>query len=41
MDIRMGGTTRRNDAQDIEPVAYFDVDGFTAVGANEPHGRSA
>ena len=41
MDIRMGGTTRRNDAQDIEPVAYFDVDGFTVVAANEPHGRSA
>ena len=32
MDIRIGGTTRRGDAQDIEPMAYFDVANFKTIG---------
>ena len=32
MDIRIGGTTRRGDPQDIEPMAYFDVASFKVIG---------
>ena len=32
MSIRTGGTTRRGDAQDIEPMAYFDVANFKVIG---------
>ena len=32
MDIRMGGSTRRNDPQDIEPMVYFDVSKFRVLG---------
>ena len=32
MDVRIGGSTRRGDAQDIEPMAYFDVASFKAIG---------
>ena len=32
MDIRIGGTTRRGDPQDIEPMAYFDVANFKVIG---------
>ena len=32
MDIRIGGSTRRGDAQDIEPMAYFDVASFKTIG---------
>ena len=31
MDIQTGGTTRRGDPQDIEPVAYFDVASFKVI----------
>ena len=31
MDIRTGGTTRRGDPQDIEPMAYFDVASFKVI----------
>ena len=31
MDIQTGGTVRRGDPQDIEPVAYFDVDSFKVI----------
>lgn len=31
MDIRMGGSTRRNDPQDIEPVVHFGIDQFKAI----------
>lgn len=32
MTIQMGGTLRRGDPQDIEPVAYFDVASFRVIG---------
>ena len=32
MDIRIGGTMRRGDPQDIEPMAYFDVANFKVIG---------
>ena len=31
MDIQTGGTMRRGDPQDIEPVAYFDVASFKVL----------
>ena len=31
MDIQTGGTVRRGDPQDIEPVAYFDVAAFKVI----------
>jgi len=31
MDIQTGGTMRRGDPQDIEPVAYFDVASFKVI----------
>ena len=31
MDIQAGGTMRRGDPQDIEPVAYFDVASFKVI----------
>ena len=31
MDIRTGGTLRRGDPQDIEPMAYFDVAQFRVL----------
>ncbi len=31
MDIQTGGSTRRNDPQDIEPMAYFDVSAFKVL----------
>ena len=31
MDIRTGGTMRRGDPQDIEPMAYFDVAQFRVL----------
>lgn len=31
MDVRMGGSTRRNDPQDIEPMVYFPVDAFKVI----------
>ena len=31
MDIKTGGTVRRGDPQDIEPVAYFDVATFKVI----------
>lgn len=30
-DIRMGGSTRRNDPQDMEPMAYFDISEFRVI----------
>jgi len=31
MDIQTGGTMRRGDPQDIEPMAYFDVASFKVI----------
>ena len=31
MDIQTGGTMRRGDPQDIEPVAYFDMASFKVI----------
>jgi hypothetical protein len=31
MDVQLGGTVRRGDAQDIEPMVYFDVAKFRVL----------
>ena len=31
MDVQLGGTVRRGDAQDIEPMVYFDVNKFRVL----------
>ena len=32
MDVQVGGTLRRGDPQDIEPMAYFSVASFRVIG---------
>tara|TARA_R110001632_G_scaffold1327_4_gene5294 strand:+ start:92 stop:517 length:426 start_codon:yes stop_codon:yes gene_type:complete len=34
MDIRIGGTTRRGDPEDIEPVVHFDLNKFKLICSN-------
>ena len=34
MDVQVGGTLRRGDPQDIEPMAYFDVASFRVIGGS-------
>ena len=31
MDVRMGGSTRRNDPQDIEPMVHFPIGEFKVI----------
>jgi len=31
MDIRLGGTSRRGDPQDMEPMVYFDLSKFKVI----------